>query len=553
MANGERRCFGKLFYLPRGLLRRNNLIFVMCRFRPPTVNLLFGVAFIAVGCSEPVLRYGAQTSSSKRCTYISASSFGRDTSLQDCITLANSGDADAAFTLGEYYSRSSSGGKPEAIYWYGKAADLGNVKAMRKAFDAYYFGFDAPKNSAKADEYLSKAAENDAEWAQLILARRIEKTEPQNAMELYLKVSRKDNCHAQARMAQAYYQGDITGRNPTQAYFWFLLAKVGGSPFRHSDYHPLARATNEPISYGNDTLCLVAISLDYRIEATLPREFARIAQDAATKWRKGRQEDILAPPPGTEVAIPATKPNRQDDPLESSSRPKEAPRTFDPPRAQGPLTKERTPSPGVVSLPKWAPLRFSEESSTRNNPQGRTELFKLVLQSVWVVVAARTTADLQRGADIAQGSAVAVTKKQLLTNCHVIEGRALVLIKQGDKLTRANVFAGDSQTDRCILSVEDENLHPVQGFRKYENLMVGEEVYTIGSPSGLESTLGQGIISGLRRLDKQRLIQTTAPISPGSSGGGLFDHSGNLVGITTFMVNEGQSLNFAIATEDYFR
>jgi S1-C subfamily serine protease len=127
------------------------------------------------------------------------------------------------------------------------------------------------------------------------------------------------------------------------------------------------------------------------------------------------------------------------------------------------------------------------------------------------------------------------------------------LIKQADKLTRVNIVAGDSPTDRCILSVEQENLDPVPGFRRYDTLMVGEEVYTIGSPSGLESTLGQGIISGLRQLDLQRLIQTTAPISPGSSGGGLFDQSGNVVGITTFMVGQGQSLNFAIATDDYYR
>ena len=199
--------------------------------------------------------------------------------------------------------------------------------------------------------------------------------------------------------------------------------------------------------------------------------------------------------------------------------------------------------------------RFASANNLQRaiTPRDGTELFKLISQSVWVVVAARTTSDLQRGADIAQGSAVAVTKNQLFTNCHVIEGRPLVWIKQANKLTRANVIAGDSPTDRCILSVEQESLDPVQGIRKYENLMVGEEVYTIGSPSGLERTLGQGIISGLRQLDTQRLIQTTAPISPGSLGGGLFDQSGNLIGITTFMVSEGQSLNFAIATEDYFR
>jgi serine protease Do len=462
------------------------------------------------------------------------------------------GDGEAAFKLGEYYSRSFSGGTSEANYWYGKAADLGNVKAMREVFDAYYFGFKEPKNTAKADEYLLKASENGAEWAQLVLARRIEKTDPQKAAELYLKVARNDNCHAQARMAQAYYQGDIIERNPTQAYFWFLLAKVGGSPFRHSDYHVLARPPNEPIlALGtNPDLCLP--KLDYEIESSLPKEFARIAQDAATNWRRGRQEDILPLPSGIEVALPSTKPGHQDDP-ERSSRPTESPRTLDPPKTQDPLRKEPPPTIRVASLPKWAPLRITEQPSTRNNPKGRTELFKLISRSIWVVVAARTQSDLRRGTNIAQGSAVAVTKKQLLTNCHVIEGRPLVWVKQANKLTRANVIAGDSPTDRCILSVEQVSLDPVKGFRKYEDLMVGEEVYTIGSPSGLESTLGQGIISGLRQLDSQRLIQTTAPISPGSSGGGLFDQSGNVIGITTFMVGQGQSLNFAIATEDYFR
>ena len=76
-------------------------------------------------------------------------------------------------------------------------------------------------------------------------------------------------------------------------------------------------------------------------------------------------------------------------------------------------------------------------------------------------------------------------------------------------------------------------------------------MYTVGSPSGLENSLGVGIISGLRSNKGQRLVQSTAQISPGSSGGGLFDVAGRLVGITTFMICGGQSLNFAIAAEEY--
>ena len=89
--------------------------------------------------------------------------------------------------------------------------------------------------------------------------------------------------------------------------------------------------------------------------------------------------------------------------------------------------------------------------------------------------------------------------------------------------------------------------------RPYRNLAVGERVYSIGTPSGLEQTLGEGLISGLREYSGVRLVQTSAPISPGSSGGGLFDASGNLVGVTTFILREAQSLNFAIAADEYWR
>ena len=84
----------------------------------------------------------------------------------------------------------------------------------------------------------------------------------------------------------------------------------------------------------------------------------------------------------------------------------------------------------------------------------------------------------------------------------------------------------------------------------YTDLKVGERVYSVGAPSGLERTLGEGIISGLRATSEGQFIQMTAPISPGSSGGGLFDSSGNLIGITTFLLKEAQAINFAIAAEN---
>lgn len=77
-------------------------------------------------------------------------------------------------------------------------------------------------------------------------------------------------------------------------------------------------------------------------------------------------------------------------------------------------------------------------------------------------------------------------------------------------------------------------------------MAVGDKVFAIGSPIGMKNSLSEGIVSGLREHKGITVIQTTAPISPGSSGGGLFDAQGNLVGITTFKLIKGENLNFAV-------
>jgi serine protease Do len=80
-------------------------------------------------------------------------------------------------------------------------------------------------------------------------------------------------------------------------------------------------------------------------------------------------------------------------------------------------------------------------------------------------------------------------------------------------------------------------------------LAVGTKVYAIGAPQGLELSLSDGVVASLRPLGGSSLIQTTAAISAGSSGGGLFDSLGRLVGITTFQSRTGQNLNFAVPAD----
>ena len=96
-------------------------------------------------------------------------------------------------------------------------------------------------------------------------------------------------------------------------------------------------------------------------------------------------------------------------------------------------------------------------------------------------------------------------------------------------------------------------LDPVRGLRRGNSLKIGEHVYSIGAPSGLSQTFADGLISGLHEEEGVTMIQTSAPISPGSSGGGLFDNRGNLIGITTSFVEEAQNLNFPIGADEFWK
>jgi S1-C subfamily serine protease len=180
------------------------------------------------------------------------------------------------------------------------------------------------------------------------------------------------------------------------------------------------------------------------------------------------------------------------------------------------------------------------------------ELFKRVQRSVYIVLASRSVSDAH-DRDIMQGSAVAVSEHLLLTNCHVVMDRPLIKLIHGGQRAKAKLVAADDDTDRCVIKT-DIALTPVGGVRTLDSLAVGERVFAIGAPLSLELTLSEGLVSGIRREPTRNLVQTSAPLSPGSSGGGLFDERGNLVGITTLAsINGAQNLNFAIAAGDWWR
>lgn len=171
------------------------------------------------------------------------------------------------------------------------------------------------------------------------------------------------------------------------------------------------------------------------------------------------------------------------------------------------------------------------------------ELFKKVSPSVFVVVALDASKH-----PVELGSAVVIADGILETNYHVIEAGVSFEVRQGTKSWPATLVATNPDHDIAELRV-DKLGGPAVPMRRFDSLAVGENVYAIGAPEGLELTLSQGLISSLRQSGGDRIIQTTAAISPGSSGGGLFDATGQLVGITVAYVKGGQNLNFALPTD----
>ena len=149
---------------------------------------------------------------------------------------------------------------------------------------------------------------------------------------------------------------------------------------------------------------------------------------------------------------------------------------------------------------------------------------------------------------IGNGSGFLASKKGLIaTNYHVIEKAhtAYVVFADETKLPVLGVAARDEEADIAIIVVAGPlSAQPLQ-LAEFD-LPIGAKVYAIGNPLGLANTLSDGLISGHRELDGIGVIQTTAPISPGSSGGPLLGTDGKVVGVTTSGFKGGQNLNFAV-------
>ncbi len=154
----------------------------------------------------------------------------------------------------------------------------------------------------------------------------------------------------------------------------------------------------------------------------------------------------------------------------------------------------------------------------------------------------------ERGTVTGQGSGFLVTANgAVVTNLHVVQGAAMARVKlpNGDAYKTADVVEVDDAKDIAVLKIKGFKL-PTVTLGDSDKTEVGENIVVISSPEGLVNSLSTGVISGVRRFDTHRVFQITSPISQGSSGGALFNSSGEVIGIVTYYFKSGQNINFAV-------
>lgn len=152
------------------------------------------------------------------------------------------------------------------------------------------------------------------------------------------------------------------------------------------------------------------------------------------------------------------------------------------------------------------------------------------------------------GQPLSLGSGFFVRDDEVASNLHVVEGAArgyAKIIGQKTKYDIEGITAVDPERDLVVLKISGARVGAV-ALGDSDAVQVGEIVYAVGNPQGLEGTFSQGIISSIREVGKDKLLQITAPISPGSSGGPVLNGKGEVVGVSVATFRGGQNLNFAI-------
>ena len=432
--------------------------------------------------------------------------------------VAKQGDADAQYNLGWMYHTGEGVTQDysEAVRWYQKAAKQGVANAQYNLGVMYRKGEGVAEDKREAVRWTRKAAEQGVANAQYNLGLMHYHGEgvtedKREAVRWYQKVAKQGDADAQYNLGWMYYHGEGVAEDKREAVRWYRMAAKQG----------VAKAQyNLGVMYSNG-------------DGVIEDE-----REAYIWWS-------IAKANGSELAADSLRENKWGNYLttaEIKSAKREAARRLQ--AIEQDIEQGKTDSATNASL---------DHNIALAEPSKSTNIAEQVFEKSWRSVVVIVNND-------GQGSGVIVRPNVVATNCHVVdEGGDISVYKANNRRAdtttplTAVIRHTDTEQDFCLLEVDGLWGVPAT-MRKYDTLRVGENVYSLGAPQGLDLSLSAGLVSQLRKIDGYQVVQTDAAISPGSSGGGLFDSDGNLVGITTFkFVDENvEGIGFAIPADLVF-
>jgi len=206
----------------------------------------------------------------------------------------------------------------------------------------------------------------------------------------------------------------------------------------------------------------------------------------------------------------------------------------------------------TASIPCTAQTRRSRPQSRQNKAKtnGMARKSELTPRQIASLVYPSSVSIfvLREDEDLYGGSGFIVAPGVVATCYHVVESaRRIMVTPMNDSEDRhiARLLRYDEERDTALLGVEGLKGKPLN-LTEESDFYIGETVYTLGNPKGLEGTFSNGIISNFLRVDDTFYMQFTAPVSPGSSGGPVINNKGEVIGMVNMQFKEGQNLNFAI-------
>lgn len=211
-------------------------------------------------------------------------------------------------------------------------------------------------------------------------------------------------------------------------------------------------------------------------------------------------------------------------------------------------TEQQVSVPVKTSLPRQNGRNKEQRQAMTAEPREKSYEELASLASSVVLVGIHDN----QGKMIGTGSGIMIGRKgYILTNNHVASGGCFytVRIEEDERIyDTEEIIKYNPVLDLAVLRI-DRTLQPLPIYSGRQKLVRGQRVVAIGSPLGLFNSVSDGIISGFRVIDDVDMIQFTAPISHGSSGGALLNMYGEVIGISTAGIDEGQNINLAMGYE----